>query len=85
MVFFYLVTTGWIFDISLCDNSINSIKKYNCCLRSEVCILFVRMYVCMYVYGHTYSKSMDQPGKVASPTRGQLNRKNEYFPFRVRA
>ena len=25
-VFFYLVTTGWIFDISLCHNSINSIK-----------------------------------------------------------
>ena len=23
MVFLYLVTTGWIFDISLCDNSIN--------------------------------------------------------------
>ena len=32
------------------------------------------MYVCMD--GHTYSKSMDQPGKVASPARGQLNRKN---------
>ena len=36
-------------------------------------------YVCMY--GHTYSKSTDQPGKVASPARGQLNRKNEYFPL----
>ena len=24
--------------------------------------------------GHTYSKSMDQPGKVPSPSRGQLNR-----------
>ena len=29
---------------------------------------------------------MDQPGKkVASPTRGQLNRGNEYFPVPVRA
>ena len=28
---------------------------------------------------------MDQPGKVASPARGQLNRQNEYFPVRVRA
>ena len=37
------------------------------------------------MYGHTYSTSMDQPGKVASPARGQLNRKNEYFPVRVRA
>ena len=32
------------------------------------------------MYGRTYSKSMDQPGKVDSPARGQLNRKNEYFP-----
>ena len=28
---------------------------------------------------------MDQPGKVANPARGQLNRENEYFPVRVRA
>ena len=33
------------------------------------------MYVCMY--GHTYSKkSMDQPGTVASPARGQPNKEN---------
>ena len=31
----------------------------------------------MCMYGHTYSKSMDQTGKVASPARGQLNRKND--------
>ena len=30
--------------------------------------------LCMY--GYTYSKSMDQPGKVANPARGQLNREN---------
>ena len=28
----------------------------------------------------TYSKSMDQPGKVVSPASGQLSRGNEYFP-----
>ena len=39
--------------------------------------------ICMY--GHTYSKSMDQPGKVANPARGQLNRQNEFLPVRVRA
>ena len=39
--------------------------------------------VCMY--SHTYSKSMDQPGEVANPARGQLNRENEYFPVSVRA
>ena len=39
------------------------------------------------MYGHTssYSKSMDQLGKVANPACGQLNRENEYFPVRVRA
>ena len=35
---------------------------------------------------HTYSKSMmDQPGKVANPARGQLNREKQYFPVCVRA
>ena len=28
---------------------------------------------------------MDQPGKIANPTRGQLNRENDYFPVRVRS
>ena len=32
------------------------------------------------MYCHTYSKSMDQPGKVAKPAYGQLNRENEYIP-----
>ena len=39
--------------------------------------------VCMH--GHHILQSMDQPGKVANPARGQLNRKNEYFPVPVRA
>ena len=30
------------------------------------------------MYGHTYRKSKDQPGKVANPARGQLNRENEF-------
>ena len=29
------------------------------------------IYVC--IYGHIYSKSKDQPGKVANPARRQLN------------
>ena len=38
------------------------------------------------VGGHTYNRrSMDQPGKVVSPARGELNRKNVFFPVRVRA
>ena len=43
------------------------------------------VYIRPYMYGHVYSKSMDQPGKVANPARGQLNRENEYFPVRDRA
>ena len=38
-----------------------------------------RMYVLYDLYGHTYSKSMDEPGKVANPGRGQLNWENECF------
>ena len=33
----------------------------------------------------TFSKSKDQPDKVASPARGQLNRENEYLSLLVRA
>ena len=33
----------------------------------------LRMYVCMVI---TYSKSKDQPGKVAKPAHGQLNKEN---------
>ena len=29
------------------------------------------------MYGHTYSKSMGQPGKVANPDRGELNREEK--------
>ena len=44
--------------------------------------LYCSMYICMVI---TYSKGKDQPGKVANPARGQLNRNNEYFPVPVRA
>ena len=37
------------------------------------------------MYGHTYIKGKDQPGKVANPARGQLNREIVVFPVRVRA
>ena len=44
----------------------------------------IRVILCMYVcMDITYSKSKDQPGKVANPARGQLSRENEYFPVPV--
>ena len=33
----------------------------------------------------TCCKGKDQPGKVANPARGQLNRENEYFSVPVHA
>ena len=30
-------------------------------------------------------QSIDKPGKVANPARGQLNRESEHFPVPVRA
>ena len=40
------------------------------------------MFVCMVI---TYSKCKDQPGKIANPARGQLNRENKCFPVPVGA
>ena len=54
---------------------------YPAVLFGRVILYVWYVYVCMY--DHTYSKSMDQPGKVANPARSQLNRENEYFPVRV--
>ena len=34
----------------------------------------------MHVWSHIYQGYMDQPGKVANPARGQLNKENQYFP-----
>ena len=52
--------------------------------RSEPlwCYVSVCSYVCMVI---TYSKGKDQPGKVANPARGQLNRENIFFAVTVHA
>ena len=38
---------------------------------------------CMYVWSSYIEEYTDQPGKVANPARGQLNRENEYSPVPV--
>ena len=62
-----------------------------------VVVLYLQpMYVCISMHGHHIyglyvmtihiaEYGMDQPGKVANPARGQLNRENEYSPVPVRA
>ena len=47
--------------------------------------LLLHIFYYHVLYGRTFSKSMDQPGEVANPARGQLNSENEYSPIRVRA
>ena len=61
-------------------------KRYPVRYRNHTCIrtAYHSSIALVYMYGHTYSKSSDQPGKVANPARGQLNREDEYFPARVR-
>ena len=52
---------------------------YTQCVRS----MYVCMHVCMVI---TYGKGIiDQPGKVANPARGQLDRENDVYPVPVRA
>ena len=51
----------------------------------EISINRVKIDVCMVWSHFSYSNSMDQPGKVANPARGQLNRENEDFAVPVRA
>ena len=43
--------------------------------QMSIAIWYIHLAVFDGMYGHTYSKSKDQPDKVANPTRGQLNRK----------
>ena len=42
----------------------------------KVAMLKVPVYVCMY--GYHIQQSMDQPGKVVNPARGQPNSENGY-------
>ena len=55
----------------------NVIVKYNGGLLPDI-ILLTQRYYHHHVWSQYNIKSMDQPGKVANPARGQLNRENEY-------
>ena len=49
------------------------------CLKKHVCV-----FVCVCMVTHIAELWINRYGKVANPARGQLNRKNEYFPVRIR-
>ena len=48
MVFFYRVTTGWIFYISLCESSINSINQSICALL-QVFIVLISFLLAIFI------------------------------------
>ena len=60
---------------------------YNTCTVNVVLVDASVTCTVMYVCGYSqnFQQSMDQPGMVINPARGQLNRENEYFPVPVRA
>ena len=53
-------------------------------LQYQVLVVLSTMYVCMYVWS-SHIAEYGQPGEVANPARGQLNRENSYSPVPVRA
>ena len=71
-----MITAGFEVDQLLCE-----INKNNSRISNRI----NKQYVCMHGHHILYSKGKDQPGKVASPTRDQLNRENICFPIPVRA
>ena len=61
---------------------INGPRKYeNLQVEHRLYACSMYKYACMVI---TYSKSVDQPCKVANPARGQLNRKKVIFENRSR-
>ena len=67
--------TDWIFDISLCENSINRCTRY----------IYIYVYMCVCRYGQHFQQSKDQLDLVANSAHGQLDKENCFFPVPVRA
>ena len=66
-------------DCAVMCNLINTHTHPQVLCRHEFYVTCSRLWhraltIVYMVTHHTYSKSMDQPGKVANPARGQLNR-----------
>ena len=90
MVWPTTIIPSWIITLFLfisCNKPLSLLYvSWFACNDCPLLLLLEYIYSCLYVYMvMAYSKSMDQPGKVANPARGQLNRENEHFPVPVRA
>ena len=64
----------------------NVLRRLISCLFKNLRLNFLQRKGVSYEWAGTVAReSMDQPGKVANPARGQLTTENEYFPVPVRA
>ena len=77
----------YIFKLKYCfrENNLRAFTAISKERSSSTSVYCYRGVHTLCIYGHTYSKSMDQLGKVANPARGQLNREKYYFHVPVRA
>ena len=83
LIFASLSHTNYWYEVGMLKvPAVQYLLKLYLIVKWAKSVQYIPWLQCMY-YGHTYSKSMDQPSKVANPARGQLNRDNEYFPVRV--
>ena len=65
-----------IFPVQLTTSRIGNLTRL---IHTLLYVMTIHTYMLMsggliHGWSHTYSKSVDQPGKVANPARGQLNR-----------
>ena len=72
MVFFYLVTTGWISEISLCENSIDQ------SIKSIIAKLQSRQYLSESELQTLWTTLSDDPFKVFSRDRVVINRRGTF-------
>ena len=66
--------------LSLLFSSLLPSLHFTEALRNTYDVYYLYYLYDLCMYGHHIQQSMDQPGKVANPARGQLNRKN-YIPL----
>ena len=80
VVFFGVATNA--LNVRNNNNSMIGYQPEKATLRWPIQLNLMKSFAltdCCVWYGHTDSKSMEQPGKVANPARGQLNRDNGLF------
>ena len=76
IIFPVQLTTSRIGNLTRLIHTLLYVMTINTYIHTIIDIIIINSTILLTMYGHTYSKSMYQPGKVANPARGQLNREN---------